>query len=218
MDEGARTPATLAPGAACAVHFALGAWSKACSLSAGDVKAWVRLGQELMQRFLMEAWYVVHAKARQERLAAEQLRRQHYHVYLPLLRTPKRRRGHWRDVIEPLFPGYLFIRVDLHLQNTAPIRSTYGVIGLVRFGGETRPVPGNLVECLLSAETDPQGAIRQEHLFQSGDRVEIASGPLAGLKGIFLAASGQERAQLLLDLLGRSNRVLVSQHQLVPVR
>jgi transcriptional antiterminator RfaH len=164
----------------------------------------------------MEAWYAVHTKARQERLAAEHLTRQHYHVYLPLLRAPKRRRGHWRDVIEPLFPGYLFIRLDLHLQNTAPIRSTYGVTGLVRFGGEPRPVPRDLVEHLLTAETGPQGTIRQEHLFHSGDQVEIASGPLAGLKGIFLAASGQERAHLLLDLLGRSNRVVVSQHQLVP--
>jgi transcriptional antiterminator RfaH len=170
-----------------------------------------------MQQFVMEAWYVVHAKTRQERLAAEHLTRQHYHVYLPLLRTPKRRRDHWRDVIEPLFPGYLFIRVDLHLQNTAPIRSTHGVLGLVRFGGEPKPVPIDLVEYLLAAETDPEGTIRQEHLFQSGDRVEIASGPLAGLKGIFLAASGQERAHLLLDLLGRSNRVVVSQHQLLPV-
>jgi transcriptional antiterminator RfaH len=166
----------------------------------------------------MEAWYAVHTKARQEQLAAEQLRRQHYHVYLPLLRTPKHRRGHWRDVIEPLFPGYLFIRVNPHLQDTAPIRSTFGVIGLVRFGGEPRPVPRGLVETLLRAETDPDGTMRQEQLFQSGDRVEIASGPLAGLKGIFLAATGQERAQLLIDLLGRSNRILVSQHQLVPVR
>jgi transcriptional antiterminator RfaH len=163
----------------------------------------------------MEAWYAVHAKARQERLAAEHLTRQHYRVYLPLLRSPKRRRGLWRDAIEPLFPGYLFIRLNLRLHNTAPIRSTHGVTGLVRFGGEPRPVPEELVERLLTAETDPEGTILQEHLFQSGDRVEIASGPLAGLKAVFLAASGQERAHLLLDLLGRNNRVVVSRHQLV---
>ncbi len=164
----------------------------------------------------MEAWYVVHAKARQERLAAEHLTRQDYHIYLPLLRSPKRRRGRWRDVVEPLFPGYLFIRLDLQRHNTAPIRSTYGVTGLVRFGGEPCPVPEHLVERLLSASADAEGTIQQEHLFQSGDRVEIAAGPLAGLKGIFLAADGRDRAHLLLDFLGRSNRVGVSQHHLIP--
>jgi transcriptional antiterminator RfaH len=163
----------------------------------------------------MEAWYAVHAKARQERVAAEHLTRQHYRVYLPLLRSPKRTRGRWRDAIEPLFPGYLFVYLDLRLHNTAPIRSTQGVTGLVRFGGQPRPVPADLVDRLLTAETDPEGTILQEHLFRTGDRVEIASGPLAGLKGIFLATSGQERAHLLLDLLGRSNRVVVSRHQLV---
>jgi transcriptional antiterminator RfaH len=165
----------------------------------------------------MEAWYAVHAKARQERLAVEHLTRQHYQVYLPLIRSPKRRRGKWRDVVEPLFPGYLFIRLDLQLHNTAPIRSTCGVTGLVRFGGEPLPVPTELIERLLGAETDSQGTIRAEHLFQPGDRVEIAAGPLAGLTAIFLAPSGQERAHLLLELLGRANRVVVSQHHLVPV-
>jgi hypothetical protein len=39
---------------------------------------------------------------------------------------------------------------------------------------------------------------------------------MAGLRAIFLAPSGRERAHLLLDLLGRSNRIAVSQHQLIP--
>jgi transcriptional antiterminator RfaH len=164
----------------------------------------------------MEAWYAVHTKARQERVAAEHLGRQRYDVYLPLVRSPKRHRGRWCDVVEPLFPGYLFVRLDLHIHNAAPIRSTVGVVGLVRFGGEPKPVPSKIMEPLLTAERDPDGAIRQEHLFQAGDRVAIASGPLAGLNGIFLAASGAERAHLLLEMLGRSNRIVVSKHQLVP--
>jgi transcriptional antiterminator RfaH len=136
---------------------------------------------------------------------------------MPLVRLPKRRRGRWCEVIEPLFPGYLFVRLDIQRQNTSPIRSTRGVIGLVRFGNEPRPVPEALVVELKAAHTDPDGAITQEHLFKSGDRVEIVSGPFAGLKAIFLAESGEERAQLLLELLGRSNRVVLSRHQLTPV-
>lgn len=164
----------------------------------------------------MEAWYAIHAKARQEHLALEHLGRQHFSAYLPLIRLHRRRRGAWVQVTEPLFPGYLFVRLDPERDNTAPIRSTRGVVGLVRFGGALRPVPEGLVEHLLATQADPDGAISQERLFQAGDRVEIVSGPLAGLQAIFLAPTGQERAQLLLNLLGRETRVVLSKDHLVP--
>ena len=164
----------------------------------------------------LEAWYAVHAKARQEHLALEHLRRQHYASYLPLIRLHKRRRSGWEEVTEPLFPGYLFVRLDTRRDNTAPIRSTRGVIGLVRFGGSLRPVPEGLVEQLLAAPADPEGAIREAHLFQAGDRVEIVVGPLAGLQAIFLAPTGQQRAHLLLELMGRETRVVVPQERLIP--
>jgi transcriptional antiterminator RfaH len=51
-------------------------------------------------------------------------------------------------------------------------------------------------------------------MFEPGERVRIVSGALAGLEAIFVSSSGQERAQLLLELLGRTNRVVVSPHQL----
>jgi transcriptional antiterminator RfaH len=164
----------------------------------------------------MEAWYAVHTKARQERLAVEHLIRQHYRTHLPLICLPKRRRGRWCEVVEPLFPGYLFVRLDPGRHNMAPIGSTRGVIGLVRFGGGLRPVPQGLVDDLQAAQREGDTAIRRQHLFQPGDPVEIVSGPMAGLRAIFLAPSGRERAHLLLDLLGRSNRIAVSQHQLIP--
>ncbi len=164
----------------------------------------------------MEAWYAVHTKARQERVAVEHLTRQHYETYLPLICLPKRLRGRWCEVVEPLFPSYLFVRLDPRRHNVAPIGSTRGVIGLVRFGGNLRPVPHEFVERLRAAQREGDAAIHHEHLFRPGDPVEIVSGPMAGLRAIFLAASGPERAHLLLELLGRTNRVVISQHQLIP--
>ena len=37
-------------------------------------------------------------------------------------------------VVEPVFPRYLFVRLDFGVTNLAPIRSTLGVSDLVRFG------------------------------------------------------------------------------------
>ncbi len=165
----------------------------------------------------MEHWYAVHTKARDEKLAAENLHRQRFETFLPLIKVSKHQRGRWTESLEPLFPGYLYILLDLVHQDASPIRSTRGALGLVRFGGGPARVPEGLVEQIMSATATTEGVVRQEHLFKPGDRVEILSGPFAGLPASILAETGKERVQLLLELLGRSNRVVISRHQLAPV-
>jgi transcriptional antiterminator RfaH len=83
-------------------------------------------------------WYLVHSKPRQERLALENLERQGYQCYLPVLPTEKMRRGSLTIADEALFPRYLFIRLgnDLSDKGWGPIRYTTGVSRLVSFGSE----------------------------------------------------------------------------------
>ena len=80
------------------------------------------------------SWYVVATKLRQETVALQNLKRQSYEVFLPQITLRKRRRGKWQEVIEPLFPGYLFVALEAGVDDAAPIRSTLGCVGLVRFG------------------------------------------------------------------------------------
>ena len=164
----------------------------------------------------MEHWYAVHTKARDEKLAEENLKRQGFATFLPQVKAQKRRRGRWTESIEPLFPGYLFIHLDLMQQDSSTIRSTRGALGLVRFGGYPATVPPGLVEQLRTATASEEGVVRREHLFHPGDRVEILTGPFAGLPARILAETGKERVALLLDLLGRANKVVISRHQLAP--
>lgn len=165
----------------------------------------------------MADWYAVHTRARQEHVALENMARQSFETFLPLIRQPRHRRGRWRVVTEPLFPGYLFTRLDLDSDNIAPIRSTRGVSGLVRFAGTPCSVPEAVVSNLKAMQADEEGVICTSTLFKRGDTVTISNGPLAGLEGVFLASSGHERVCLLLDFLGRQQRVTVSRHQVAPV-
>ena len=52
-------------------------------------------------------------------------------------------------------------------------------------------------------------------LFQQGQRVRIVAGELAALEAVFDVAKGETRAAVLLDLLGRQNRVKVGVDDLV---
>jgi len=166
----------------------------------------------------MERWYVVFSKPRQESLAELHLRRQGYEVWFPRAQQSRRRRDRWIDTIEALFPRYLFLHVDLQVHSIGPIRSTRGVVDLVRSGLDPLPVPNEVVERLFRAVDASTGTVRIVCDLAEGDRVRVLSGPFAGLEGVFHAHSGKERVVILLDLLGRATRASLSRHRVMAVR
>jgi len=165
---------------------------------------------------IVKSWYLIYTKPRQEALAQENLQRQGYGVYLPKVRLMRRRRGKQEAVVEPLFPRYLFIHLDTQTDNWAPIRSTFGVASLVRFGSEPAQVPDELVAQLKSQEGQEGLHEWAEPKLKVGDRVRVAEGPLKGVEGILLAKSGQERVMLLLEMLGKEVRTHLTTGQIEP--
>lgn len=161
-------------------------------------------------------WYLVYAKPRQERVARTNLERQGYVVYLPFARQARRRSGRSLSVIEPLFPRYLFVHLHEENDNWAPIRSTLGVVSLVRFGQRPASVPDELIEFLRTRE-DSQGMhVLPASEYKRGGRVRITAGGLAGYEGIFVAATGRQRALVLLDILGKQTRTVVEVGSIEP--
>ncbi len=160
-------------------------------------------------------WLVVHTRPRQEAVAAENLGRQGFEVFYPRLRQRKRVGTRWEWVTGPLFPRYLFINVDIGNQGTAAIRSTRGVLELVRVGNAPAVVPAEVVGYLISRQ-DPELAAENDDSWphKPGDRVEIASGPFAGFSGIYRVADGAQRVTLLVEILGRKTGVVVARDDL----
>ena len=159
----------------------------------------------------MEAWYVIHTKPRQEMRAEAHLQRQGFQCYLPCLKQQSRRDDQRVDVIKPFFPRYLFIRLDLsYQQNVYTIRSTRGVIGLVRFGERLPAVPECFIEGLMRVADPHSGLIVvAEKGLDKGEHVVIEEGALAGMKGIFQSTTGDQRVIVLLEMLGRQNAITV---------
>jgi len=156
-------------------------------------------------------WYAIHSKPRQEERAFDNLQRQGYEAWLPMLTVEKVLRGKLVQVTEPMFSRYLFIRLDTEQTNWSPIRSTLGVSRLVSFGNRPAVVGDELIEAL---QTVPARA--PERLFQPGQSIKIVSGPLKGLEGIFQQADGEHRAMVLIDLLNKQHRVTTPMQDLRP--
>jgi transcriptional antiterminator RfaH len=152
-------------------------------------------------------WFAVFSKPRREAEAEEQLGRQGFTTFLPRVRVRRRLRGQWRDVIEPMFPRYLFLQAVVGQDDLSPVRSTRGVVGLVRFGGEPRPVPESVIAELQRLCNGDVGVLELPTLPVPGSRVRILEGPFAGHEAELLSHDGEQRALLLVELLGRLNTV-----------
>lgn len=155
-------------------------------------------------------WYCVHTKSRAEHIALANLERQAFECFLPrLARTVIRARRRQR-VLDPLFPGYLFLHADPAQANLAAVRSTRGALGLVRFTGEPAVVEAPLIE-RLRADADEAGIIAPEQPRpKAGDAITVLDGPFIGLRGIYSEARGEHRALVLLQLLGGAQPVVLA--------
>ena len=171
---------------------------------------------EARQGPALRRWYLVYCKPRQETIARENLARQGYETYLPFMREARRRQGRRISVIAPMFPRYLFIHLSSQTDNWSPIRSTLGVVSIVRFGRAAAAVPDDLITALRSRE-DSQGlqSLPVEE-YKPGSRVRITEGSFAGYEGIFQVSSSRDRVTVLLDILGRSAPTVVDSASIEP--
>lgn len=155
-------------------------------------------------------WYVVQTHANSEVKAAHHLQRQGYEIYLPRY---LKRRCHARKieiVPAPLFPGYMFVAIDMATQRWRAIRSTIGVLRLVTNGDEPAPVPLPIIDAMRQRE-DEKGFVKiyQGPTFNRGDKVRVLAGAFADTPGLFDGLADRERVAILLDLLGRKVRVML---------
>jgi len=156
-------------------------------------------------------WYAIHSRPRQEERALDNLQRQGFEAWLPMLTVEKVLRSKLVQVVEPMFSRYLFIRLDTEQTNWSPIRSTLGVSKLVSFGNRPAVVADELIEALQQLpEQAPQ------RLIQPGQQVKIVSGPLRGIDGIYQQPDGELRAMVLIELLNKQHRIVTDMQDLRP--
>jgi len=153
-------------------------------------------------------YFVIQTQSNRETKAALHLERQGFKVYLPRY---LKRRSHARKidyVPAPLFPGYLFVAIDMVTQRWHAIKSTVGVLRLLTDGDEPAVVPALVVDAMRQREDD-KGFIKFDRrpAFDPGDKVKILTGAFADSLGFFDGLADHDRIAILLNLFGRKVRV-----------
>ncbi len=106
---------------------------------------------------------------------------------------------------KPLFPGYVFVHIDILQQGESVLQWVPGASGLVKFGNDFGYVPDNLIQAIRRRveEIHTAGGERMQSI-HAGDTVVIQDGPFKGFEAVFDGRlSGGERVRVLLQLFQR---------------
>ena len=113
-----------------------------------------------------------------------------------------------------LFPGYLFVRIELQWTRA---RWCPGVVCIVLNGGTPAAVPDGVIMALQARETGGLIDLPRPPKFRPGDRLRVLHGPFAGHVGVYAGMKPRQRVEVLLQLLGGTQRVTMPHGDIEPV-
>ncbi len=160
-----------------------------------------------------QIWYLAQVKPGGMDLAIRNLGRQNVVVFLPLYEATRRSKGKFVTSSKPLFPGYLFIAQSVNDRQWQAINNTRGISKLVCFGDKPSQVPSALISELMSRYNQAEHLPHLES-FNNGDEVRLTQGPFSELVAKVDQVCSEQRIWLLLDILGRTTRISVSQQSI----
>ena len=160
-------------------------------------------------------WYAVRVQGKFEKVASVILREKGFEEFLPLYRAKRQ----WSDRVKqldlPLFPGYLFCRIDI-AAGLLPVVTTPGVLGLV--SAEKYPLEVSNLEIQAVQSVVSSGlAVMPWPGLVAGSPVIIERGPLAGVEGVVLDAGKKYRLIVSVPMLQRAVAVEIEREWVRPL-
>ena len=147
-----------------------------------------------------ERWYAVYTRSRHEKFVAEQCSQRSITSFLPLYRVSRQWRQRRVEILLPLFPSYVFIRIPL--RDRLRILGLPGIVSLVSFNGIPAVVPEAQIDALGRAIT--LGRAKPHVYLRCGKRVRVTSGPLVGLEGIIVEVKNEVQVIVSFEWMARS--------------
>ncbi len=147
---------------------------------------------------------------------ATQLGEKQINYFLPIVKEVRFWTDRRRVIEQPLFPGYVFVRIPAEDRMRVTVLKTNGVVGFIGIQGQGIAIPDTEIEniqILLSSKVpfEPYPFLR------IGQKVRIRGGYLDGIEGILAAKNSDRSVVISVDLIQRALAVRVSGFDLEPV-
>ena len=166
--------------------------------------------------FAEPSWFAVHTRPRFEKKVAAQLLEKHVETFLPLFPATHRWHDRQQIVQEPLFPGYVFVRISPVMNTRIVVLRTTGVIHFVGHRGIGSPVPASEIQAIKSVLEQRIPFLLYPYV-NVGQRVRIRGGCFDGIEGILTAINGDDGLVISVQLIQRSIAMRITGYQIEPV-
>jgi len=162
-------------------------------------------------------WIVVKVKSNQEKIAKTNLKRQNFDFFHPQFKTIVRKSNKFKEIIKPVFPGYIFVSIKSNENNWQVLNNTKGLSRIIKFGDQVPFISTDLIKNIKSRFALEDNLSQFEKL-EPGMSVEITNGPFTQLTGKIDKIDNDQRIWILLEFLGSQTRVSVNQLNLMKYR
>jgi transcriptional antiterminator RfaH len=154
----------------------------------------------------MTYWACARLELRREAVAQHFLKLNGYETYIPRVREKRLRRGKRIETISPLFPAYAFLVIE---QQWHRARWSIGVAALIMDGERPARVPDQIIAGIRAREVRGAVELPKSSGLEPGDHVKLIAGPFRGHLALYAGMRSQQRIEVLLVLLGSSQRRVI---------
>lgn len=151
---------------------------------------------------MSQDWYVAHTRPRCEKKLVQYCEREGFSTTLPIYRVVHKYRGKTVEFQKPLFPGYVFLRLET--PGRQKIYQSDYVANLLEVVDQTL-FEHQLNDILEAIDTGLEVCLAPH--ITIGTRVRIKSGPLRGMEGFVENRTGRVQVVLRLDFISQAAAV-----------
>ena len=150
---------------------------------------------------MSQEWYVLKIHPLCENRAAKELEQDGLEVFLPRLKES----GYRKETVDsPLFPGYLFVKLNPEETGWPIFRMRHKVIGWVRFGDVIPSVADDTILGLVGQVNSRAWDSGFWKRYKEGESVRVVSGSVeTNATVVEDAKSPESRVRVLLEFMGR---------------
>jgi transcription antitermination factor NusG len=162
-----------------------------------------------------ERWFAARTHPYRESSAQYNIHRLWFGAFFPRVRRTLRHARKLRNVLAPLFPGYIFVILDLSRDRWRSVNGAIGVGSLIMGAEQPIPVPRGVVEALIAAR-EGSGTVCLDHDLEVGQKVRILSGPFAQALCRLEHLDDRGRVCVLLEIMGGQVAVYLDRSAIGP--
>ena len=143
------------------------------------------------------SWYVIYVRSKHEKNVHSALLNKGIDASLPMKTVVRRWSDRKKKVQLPLFRGYVFVNIDLKIDNLNVLQ-TPGVVKFIGIRKEPSRIPDEQIHWihLMVAEST---MVRNEKEIPVGQRVHVMTGPFKGSEGVVKRVRGRFRLVVLIE-------------------